>query len=134
MSQVLGADAVSTTTVQTLTNAVAVTCVTGNNLVPPFGTCKIFARASVYFVLGSVPTSMRLQIFRNPAAENVLVADSGIMTQAQAAAVLGQAQVEGTDAVPDGRPCAYALVVTCQGAGTNGATSRQTVFAMILSG
>lgn len=134
MSQVQGADAVSTTTAQNIASTVATQVVLGNSLQSPFGTAKAFVMGSCYFTLGSTPATLRAQIFRNPNGENVLVADSGLTTQGLSAGLLGEIHVNGTDAIPDGRPCQYALVITFTGGGTNVVTSRQTIFAMLLSG
>lgn len=134
MSQQFQADAQASVTVITLTNGSTITLIATNPLVPPFGNFKSKVHASVDFTLGSIPTAVRLQIVRNPAAENLIVADTGAVTLGVAANLLGHLVVDGTDQVPDGRPCIYQAQAIFTGTGTNGSTSRQYVEAGMLSG
>lgn len=127
-------DAVMSVATPTLTNGTPVTCVTGNFMTSPFQTSKGTVRASLYYTQGTLQTSIRLQLFRNPSSENVLISDSGIMTQGVIASGLSEAVIEGTDPIPDGRSVQYALVVTCAGGGTNGSMTRAVIDAAILSG
>lgn len=134
MSQVFQADAVMNTAGVTLTNGVAVQGALGNALNPPFGNCKAYIRGTCFFTLGSVPTNIQAQIFRNPTGENVLIASSGLLTLGVAAGVLGEVTIEGTDQIPDGRPVQYAIVITANGSGTNGTQQRAVIFAQLISG
>jgi len=134
MAQQFQADAQANSNATTLTNGVAITTITGNFLSSPYGNAKVKARGSSSFTEGSVPASIRLQLFRNPASENQLIADSGVMTDAIAANLVTNRFIEGIDLVPDGRPVQYALVITIAGSGTNGATSRNFIESVMLSG
>lgn len=134
MSQQFGADAVISTSATTLTNGVTVTLVTGNNVTPPYGNCKIKVRASVLAVLGSVPTNLQLGLIRNINGENVTVGGSGVITLGVAAGVAGEWILDGIDLVPDGRPCQYSLTCNAAGTGTNGTANRAYIEATVLSG
>ena len=133
MSQQFQADAVSNTTVTTLINGAAIQVALGNFLTPPFGNCKADVRGSCCLQLGSIPTLVTVSLFRNPNAENVQVSGNVQVTVSVANAFM-LVNIEGTDAIPDGRAVQYQLKITCQGTGTNGSSVQAAVSAVLLSG
>jgi hypothetical protein len=118
----------------TLTNGVLTSVITSNFVTPPYGNCKAVVRATVYITLGTIPTSVVIQLNRNPAAENLLISGSGTMTQGVAANIVGEWLIDGIDQVPDGRPVQYAVSVNVAGTGTNNSATRGVIDVTLLSG
>lgn len=134
MAQMFQGDANQNTNAVTLPNGTLTAVVTGNFMNPPFGNCKARVRGSCYITLGTVPTSLNVQINRNPSGENVIITSSGILTAGIAANGVIEVFVEGTDSIPDGRPVQYQLLITGAGTGTNDSSNRAYIEATLLSG
>lgn len=134
MSQQFGADAVQNTGAVTLPNGTPTQAVVGNFLTPPFGNCKAKIHCSLFINFGSVPTSIRIQIFRNPTGDNTQIADTSAITTGVVASSLFAYTLDTVDPIPDGRACQYQILVTQAGTGTNGNVARSYIEVTLLSG
>lgn len=132
MSQIFQADAQNGGAGGTLLQNSKTTLVTTNGLNPPFGNCKVKLIGNVAITTAAGTSALAIEVRRNPAGENALVAS---FTVAAAAAAAQNFPFMCFDKVPDGRNCIYALNVTTTGANATG-TFDATCYleAMAISG
>jgi hypothetical protein len=117
MSQQFQADGKTAGASGTLAQNSETTLVTGNFVNPPYGNCKFIGSALANLTLPSGTTTMRIRVRRNPSGDNTVVYDFTVNVTASTAVSLSAAFA---DAVPDGRPCQYAVTATGAGMSTTG--------------
>lgn len=126
MNQVFSADAVQNNTSQPLTNGTPLQVLLGNAIAIALGQAQpvwgFKVSGTINATLGTTATSLRAQIFRNPSTDNVLVADSGIITSGIGAGLLTTLSISGVDTITDGRDVQYGIIVTVQGTGSTSVT------------
>lgn len=127
MSQQFGSDAVQNSNPTVVTANTETVGVLGNALTPPYNTCKAVLNGIIALTVGTGQTSVAIRIRRNPAAENVIVANYAVITSTPATTQIFP--IMATDALPDGRTVQYEVTVQQAGGGGNGSI----VFAMIES-
>jgi hypothetical protein len=115
MAQIFSKDAQGVNPLPNIPSAAPFRLLLSNFLTPPFGNCKAVVKAVVSAITDATQTEMYIDIYRNPDAENILVAE-GYLTFAAAGGVGVVNCAMGVDPIPDGRDVQYALVATCTGA------------------
>jgi hypothetical protein len=132
MSQVFAADAVSNPAIQNPTGGVEAVLLTGNSLSPPFGNAKAIVIATFTINPAASTTVVTGKLRRNPASENVVIADTVNMTISGGSQ--GTLCVMGSDAIPDGRAVRYQLSCLQVGGSGTGSVYAVTITTLLISG
>jgi hypothetical protein len=132
MSQVFSCDAVNNAATTTITLNAETPAVTGNFLSPPFQNAKVFIEAALSLTVGAGGAGCTLRIRRNPNAENVVVAQTGVLTTIPGNIIL--LGFQAADAPVGPGPVQYQLTIQFGGATGNGSISFASICATLISG
>jgi hypothetical protein len=132
MSQVFSADAVNNTATTTVTLNAETPAVTGNFLSPPFQNAKAFIEAALSMTVGTGAAGCTVRIRRNPNAENVVVAQSGVITTVPGNVVV--LSFQAADSIPGPGPVQYQFTIQYGGATGNGSITFASICVTLISG